>query len=104
MENSPHKLSNREWMLTTSVLMLIPSMTITMQQYVNASPRTGLDCDSIVGCYANGYELGKEAGAEDAREGRNHDSKCPPNDSLSFCTGYKAGYEVGWIAQRTLSE
>jgi hypothetical protein len=70
MENSPHKLSNREWMLTT----------------------------------ANGYELGKEAGAEDAREGRNHDSKCPPNDSLSFCTGYKAGYEVGWIAQRTLSE
>jgi hypothetical protein len=77
-------------------------MIFGQQQYVNASSGSGFDCISIVGCYADGYELGKEAGAEDVREGRVHDSKCPPNDSLSFCTGYKTGYEVGWIAQRTL--
>jgi hypothetical protein len=64
-------------------------ISIQMQQYVNASFGSGFDCNSIVGCYADGYELGKEAGAEDAREGRDHDSKCPPNDILSFCTGYK---------------
>ena len=61
-------------------------------------------CESIVGCYASGYEAGKEAGAEDWRAGRDHDSKCPPNDSLSFCTGYKVGYEVGWGAARTLPD
>lgn len=35
------------------------------------------------------YSCGSWKGAEDVREGRIHDSKCPPNDRLSFCTGYK---------------
>jgi hypothetical protein len=50
---------------------------------------------SIVGNYAEGYELGKEYGAEDYREGYSADSTCLSNDSLSWCTGYKVGYEVG---------
>ena len=57
---------------------------------------------SIVGNYADGYELGKEYGAEDYRENYVHDSTCPPNDSLSWCTGYKVGYEVGWAAAAAL--
>jgi hypothetical protein len=23
-----------------------------------------------------------------------HDTKCPPNESSSWCAGYKAGYEI----------
>jgi hypothetical protein len=89
---------------TKSILLLgtVVLMISVQQQYISAS--SGFDCNSIVGCYADGYDLGKVAGAEDVREGRDHDSKCPPNDSLSFCTGYKAGYEVGWIAQSSLRE
>ena len=30
--------------------------------------------------------------------GNSHNSKCPPNDSLTWCAGYKVGYEVGWAA------
>lgn len=88
-------------LLATAALM-ISSMVIIVEQYVNASSSSGFDCNSVVGCYANGYELGKETGAEDVLEGRDHDSKCPPNDSISFCTGYKTGCEIGWIAQKTL--
>jgi hypothetical protein len=52
--------------VVAAVSIVISTMAITdQQQYVNASSRTGFDCDSIVGCYANGYELGKEAGVED---------------------------------------
>src|SRR5688500_8964891 len=90
--------------IVVMMLMMSSMATTILQQYVNASSSTGFDCDSIVGCYADGYELGKEAGAEDVREGRQHGSECPPNDSLSFCTGYKAGYEVGWVAQSALPE
>jgi hypothetical protein len=46
---------------------MISSMVIIVQQYVNASSDSGFDCNSTVGCYADGYELGKEAGAEDVR-------------------------------------
>jgi len=82
-------------MLATTALM-ISSMAIIVQQYVNASSGFGFDCNSIVAA-ADGYELGKEAGTEDVLEGRDHDSKC-----LSFCTRCKTGYEVDWIAQKTL--
>lgn len=47
---------------------------------------------SIVGSYADGYELGKVNGRDDYRSGNSHDSKCPP-----WCTGYKVGYEAGWF-------
>lgn len=57
---------------------------------------------SIVGSYADGYELGKNNGRDDYRSGNSHDSKCPPNDSLAWCAGYKVGYEAGWFAARTL--
>lgn len=79
-------------------------MISVQQHFVNASSAPGFDCNSIVGCYADGYELGKEVGAEDVREVRQHDSKCPPNDSHSFCTGHKSGYEVGLVAQSTLPD
>jgi hypothetical protein len=57
---------------------------------------------SVVGNYANGYDLGKENGRDDYREYYQHNSTCPPNDSLSWCTGYKIGYEVGWAASAAL--
>jgi hypothetical protein len=37
-------------------------------------------------------------------EGTGHDSKCPPNDSLSYCAGYKPRYEAGWVAAATLGD
>ena len=49
-------------MLATAALMIL-SMVIIVEQYVNASSSSGFDCNSVVGCYANGYELGKETGA-----------------------------------------
>jgi hypothetical protein len=30
-----------------------------------------------------------------------HDTKCPPNDSSSWCAGYKAGYEINWALLNT---
>lgn len=60
------------------------------------------DGDSMVGNYADGYELGKENGRDDYRSGNYHNSKCPPNDSFSWCAGYKIGYEAGWGAAKTL--
>jgi len=51
-------------MLATTALM-ISSTAIIVQQYVSASSGSGFDCNFIVGCYADGYKLGKEAGAED---------------------------------------
>ena len=60
------------------------------------------DGGSIVGNYADGYELGKDYGKNDYRSGNYHNSECPPNDSFSWCAGYKVGYEAGWVAARTL--
>jgi hypothetical protein len=75
-------------LIATSMIVAITTQTQT--QDVNAS--------SVIGSYADGYEDGKDQGVDDRLEGRNHDSKCPPNDSIAYCTGYKVGYEVGWIA------
>lgn len=52
---------------------------------------------SIPGNYGEGYNLGKENGEDDYQIGNSHDSQCPPNDSLSWCFGYKAGYEAGVV-------
>jgi hypothetical protein len=30
-----------------------------------------------------------------------HNTKCPPNDSSSWCAGYKAGYEINWALLET---
>ena len=30
-----------------------------------------------------------------------HDTKCPPNESSSWCAGYKAGYEINWALLKT---
>ncbi|MGH9951547.1 MAG: hypothetical protein ACRD5J_07985 [Nitrososphaeraceae archaeon] len=48
------------------------------------------------------YELGKVNERDDYRSGNSHNSKCPPNDSLEWCIGYKIGYDAGWFAARTL--
>jgi hypothetical protein len=53
------------------------------------------DGRSIVGTYADGYEAGKREGQQDWNSRNPHNSKCPPNDSLSWCAGFKVGYEAG---------
>lgn len=30
-----------------------------------------------------------------------HDTKCPTNESSSWCAGYKAGYEINWALLKT---
>jgi hypothetical protein len=59
---------------------------------------------SIVGNYADGYERGKEQGKNDYRSGNQHDNSCPIDflDHVSYCTGYKVGYEAGWGASKLL--
>ena len=39
----------------------------------------------------------KDNESNDYRAGNSHNSKCPPNDSLTWRGGYKVGYEVGWV-------
>jgi hypothetical protein len=41
--------------------------------------------ESIVATYADGYDRGKEKGKNDSKSGNAHNSKCLPNDSLSWC-------------------
>jgi hypothetical protein len=83
--------------LIIPIFMLLAPNASAMLAYASSN-----ECSSIVGCYGDGYEQGKDQGANDWIEGREHDSSCPPNDSLSFCTGYKVGYEVSWGAAKTL--
>jgi hypothetical protein len=80
---------------------LVSSYTITMafDSQVIVASSSG---KSIVGNYADGYEAGKAQGRDDNRNGIAHNSKCPPNDSLSWCAGYKIGYSAGWFASETL--
>lgn len=56
------------------------------------------ESSSHIGRAADGYEAGIEAGVDDRREGRPHDSQCPPNESLVWCGAYKVGYEAGWLS------
>lgn len=53
---------------------------------------------SHIGRAGDGYEAGRAAGVDDRQEGKEHDSKCPPNDSLVWCASYKVGYEAGWFS------
>ena len=53
--------------------------------------------ESFIGNYADGYDLGKTNGENDFKSSNEHDSKCPENDSLVWCAGYKTGYEKGWF-------
>jgi hypothetical protein len=78
---------------------MISVSTAGFSAFASSGNREG---NSIVGNYAEGYELGKDNGSNDYRAGNSHNSKCPPNDSLSWCTGYKIGYEVGWAAAAAL--
>lgn len=69
-------------MIYRNLFYLIPIhgiFLILLTPYVQAT--------SIVGNYADGYDEGKDAGADDRMNGQEHNSTCPPNDSLSFCTG-----------------
>jgi hypothetical protein len=71
-------------------LVITAAAAITTTNDVQAS--------SIVGEYARGYEDGKENGADDYYDGNNRDSRCPSGSGLSYCTGYKIGYNIGWGA------
>jgi hypothetical protein len=79
-----------------ALLMSLATVTVglSIQEQAQAS--------SIVGNFADGYEEGKDAGANDAFDDNEHDSQCPPNDSLSWCAGYKTGYEAGYLSANTL--
>lgn len=103
MENYHYKLYNKKsqhFLYVSVVLLLILTVTFG-SAYASSNDNRGRG-GSIVGNYADGYDLGKENGRDDYRSGNSHDSQCPPNDSLSWCTGYKVGYEAGWFAARTL--
>ena len=53
---------------------------------------------SFIGTAADGYEEGRQEGYNDWNDRSRHNSECPPNDSWTWCGGFKAGYEVGWSA------
>jgi hypothetical protein len=92
-----------EYAGTSIVLSVLTLTTIFGFVYASSNDDRG-GGNSIVGSYADGYELGKENGSDDYRSGNNHNSKCPPNDSLTWFGGYKIGYEVGWAAAKALGD
>ena len=49
-------------------------------------------------------ETGKEQGKSDFNSGRQNDNSCPRDfwNNVSYCTGYKIGYEAGWGASKIL--
>jgi hypothetical protein len=51
---------------------------------------------SFIGTAADGYEEGRIEGYNDWNDRSKHNSQCPPNDSWTWCAGFKGGYEVGW--------
>jgi hypothetical protein len=59
---------------------------------------------SIAGNYATGYETDKEQGKNDYNSGNQHDNACPRDfwNNISYCSGYKIGYEAGWGASKLL--
>ncbi|MGH9952793.1 MAG: hypothetical protein ACRD5J_14305 [Nitrososphaeraceae archaeon] len=56
----------------------------------------GRSIDRTDANFDRGVNAGRSAGIDDAQDGRNSDSQCPPNDSLSWCAGYKLGYLDGY--------
>jgi hypothetical protein len=106
MKNFSFKLYNKKCLFSGtyySLLLISLALLITFNSaYASSNDRNRGQGGSIVGNYADGYDLGKENGADDYQSGRSHNSQCPPNDSLSWCTGYKIGYEVGWAAAAAL--
>jgi hypothetical protein len=44
----------------------------------------------------DGNEVGQAQGIDDANEGKESDSTCPPNDSDYWCLQYKLGYADGY--------
>jgi hypothetical protein len=80
--------------VSSSSILLVTSLSFILI-FTNA------EASSIVGTFGDGYEQGKKNGQKAYEGDTGHKSKCPPNDSLSWCTGYNAGYEAGWIAAAT---
>ena len=58
--------------------------------------------NSVVGSYANGYELGKKRGKNDDRNNSGFDATCPDGSGLSYYAGYKIGYGIGYGASNIL--
>ena len=54
--------------------------------------------------FADGYERGKDNRINDARNNNGRDPTCPPNGSMTWCIGYKAGYNVGYMTRNAIEE
>lgn len=60
---------------------------------------------SIVGTFASGYDAGKQQAITDWNNGYRTANNSCPYDSLTYptyCTGYVAGYAVGWQSEQNL--
>jgi len=59
---------------------------------------------SIPGNFGDGYDDGKAQGKNDFDSGNQHNNACPRDfwSNISFCTGYKIGYEAGFRASQVL--
>ena len=103
MENSYYKPYNKRYLLSGALFpILMTSISTARSSAFASSGNSNREGNSIVGDHIQGYELGKDNGSNNYRADNSHNSKCPPNDSLSWCTGYKIGYEVGWAAAAAL--
>ena len=80
--------------LTILSIALVSLMTVTI---IGLPIEEQAKAESFIGNFGDGYDEGKENGADDWDSGYEHNSQCPPNDSLTWCAGYKSGYEVGWV-------
>jgi len=80
------------------VALLMSLMAVTVELSIEQQAQA----DSYIGRFREGYNAGKEEGADDALGDNGHNSRCPPNDSLTWGAGYKAGYEVGYLSGNTI--
>jgi hypothetical protein len=59
---------------------------------------------SVAGNFGAGYDDGKAQGKNAYNSGNEHNNACPQDflDHISYCSGYKLGYEAGWGASKIL--
>ena len=87
---------NRTFPLRAWILVLVSALAIAVGSVTTAHA-------SYFGDAAQGYDQGKQNAINDWNNGnRTPDYTCPSGVSTTYCTGYVAGYTVGWNSEQNL--
>ena len=84
------------------VVVLTTILTIMM---ADSRATTALSDEgvSISSFYRDGYDMGKVQGTEDHRDDKEHNDRCPSeNTTILWCIGYEIGYNDGYYDPKIL--